>query len=260
MMRSTVFAGISGLLIALAGCAGTDVEPWSSEGLKNTSNTIVYSGQGLNADGFGGYDLNLELCGTANGADVDGPYILWVLTATQATGATITGPWGIANMTASGGGTYKYISAWYAPATLPGNVTATYAGKTTNAQLTVSHGCRPYTHGAWCSPGFWRNATDAAWALAGVSKDASFDSNVYSGFFGATFDPDPTLITVLSTSGGTYKGPGVQGTAISCSLNAFNATGAFLTNHIPGYQFDCSFVQDDDSCTCPIDHFGVFKK
>jgi hypothetical protein len=42
-------------------------------------------------------------------------------------------------------------------------------------------------------------------------------------------------------------------------LNAFNATGAFLTDNIPGIDFDISFVQDDDSQTCPIDHFGNFK-
>ncbi len=37
------------------------------------------------------------------------------------------------------------------------------------------------------------------------------------------------------------------------------ATGAFLTDNIPGFDFDPTFVQDDDSTTCPIEHFGNFK-
>src|SRR5512140_1119512 len=122
------------------------------------TNAVTYSGQGLIADGFGGYDLVTELCGAANGADADGPYLLWVLTASGSRNADITGPWGTAAMTKYGNGTFKYISGWYDPSTLPGAVVATYDGKLKNAQLTVSHGCRPFAQGAWCSPGFWRNA------------------------------------------------------------------------------------------------------
>jgi hypothetical protein len=61
-------------------------------------NSVTYSGQGLNADGFGGYDLNQEICGVANGADADGPYLLWVLTATGSNNADITRPWGTVAM------------------------------------------------------------------------------------------------------------------------------------------------------------------
>jgi hypothetical protein len=42
-------------------------------------------------------------------------------------------------------------------------------------------------------------------------------------------------------------------------LNAFNATGAFLTNLIPGYQFDFAVMQRGSDDACPIDHFGNFK-
>jgi len=236
------------------------------------SSVSYQKGQGLIADGFGGYDLQTELCATTdangvitNGADTTGPYLLWVLTATGASNADITGPWGgPVPMTKSGNGTFKYVSGWYAPATLPGHVTATYDGKAKNAQLTISHGCRPFTHGAWCSPGFWGNATDAAWALTGYSRTDLFNATVYDSFYGATFLADPTLNTVLTASGGTYKGPGVAGTdtrtqSPNAALNAFNATGAFLTDNIPGFDFDPSFVSDDDSQTCPIDHFGNFK-
>lgn len=223
-------------------------------------NPVTYSGQGLTADGFGGYDLNTEICGIANGADVDGPYLLWVLTATGAANADITGPWGgTVNMTKVGNGSFKYISAWFDPSTLPGNVTATYDGRARNAQLVISHGCRPFTAGAWCSPGFWRNARDGAWALVGVDRtNAMFNGNVSLGYFGADLDPDVLLQTVLNNPP-TYSGSPVQGTSIPCALNAFNATGAYLTDKIPGFQFDCTVMQAGGSDACPIDSFGHFK-
>src|ERR671918_184207 len=83
------------------------------------ANSVTYGAQGLIADGFGGYDLRSELCGVENGADADGPYLLWVLTANKSNNADITGPWGTAQMTKSGNGTFKYISDWYDPSTLP---------------------------------------------------------------------------------------------------------------------------------------------
>jgi hypothetical protein len=228
-------------------------------------NAVGFTGQGLIADGFGGYDLITEICGIANGADADGPYLLWVLTATGAKNASITGPWGTAAMTKFGNGTFKYISGWYEPSTLPGNVSACYDGKAKNAQLVISHGCRPFNKGAWCSPGFWANAENGAWALTGYSRSDLFNTTVYDGFYGATFGTDPTLNTVLTSSGGTYKGPGVSGTdprtqSPNPALNAFNATGAFLTDHIPGYAYDPSVLNQDESDTCPIDHHGNFKQ
>jgi hypothetical protein len=115
------------------------------------ANSANFSGQGLIADGFGGYALVTELCGAANGAEVDGPYLLWVLTATGSNNADITGPWGTAAMTKFGAGTFKYVSGWYNPSTLaPGVVQATYDGKAKNAQLVVRHGCRPVTRGCRC--------------------------------------------------------------------------------------------------------------
>jgi len=223
-------------------------------------NTVTYSGQGLIADGFGGFDLRTELCGVVNGADADGPYLLWVLTATGANNADITGPWGTATMTKFGNGTLKYISAWYDPSSLPGTVTATYDGKAKNAQLVISHGCRPFTQGAWCSPGFWRNARDGAWALVGVDRtNAMFDGNVSTFYYGADLDPDALLQTVLDNPQ-TYSGPPLQGTGVACPLNAFNATGAYLTDKIPGFQFNCAVMQAGGSNACPIDSFGHFKQ
>jgi hypothetical protein len=219
------------------------------------ANGVTYTGQGLTADGYGGYDLNTELCGVANGADVDGPYLLWVLTANKANHAAITISGVTYPMTQAGQGTYKYISGWLDPTTLPGHVYATYDGKATNAQLTISHGCRPYTHGAWCSPGFWKNADDAAWALTGHAKTEAFNQTVVPGFYDSAFTADPALYTTLTDI--TYKSG--QLTSGPYGLTPFNATGAFLTNAIPGYQFDPSFMQTDDSQTCPIDSHGNFK-
>jgi hypothetical protein len=219
------------------------------------ANSITYSGQGEIADGFGGYDLVTEICGVANGADVDGPYLLWVLTATGAKNADITILGVTYQMTKFGNGTFKYVSPWLDPSTLPGNVVATYDGKVKNAQLTISHGCRPYTHGAWCSPGFWQNAQAGAWALTGHIPGDLFNATVVPNFYDTVLGADPTLDNTLNQvaykSGLLNSGP--------FGLTPFNATGAFLTNNIPGFQFDPSFVGNDDSQTCPIDHFGNFK-
>jgi hypothetical protein len=223
-----------------------------------SSNDVTYTGQGLLADGFGGYDLNSELCGIANGADAEGPYLLWVLTATKADSATITGPWGTADMTKFGNGTFKYISGWYDPDTLPGNVTGTYVGQKKNAQLVISHGCRPFnTIGAWCSPGFWKNATDGAWALTGHSKFEFFNDTVFDYFYGATFTANPDLEAVLDNAP-VYSGPPLAGTS-GLSLNAFNATGAYLTDSLPGFHFDWDVMLAGSDDACPIDHHGNLK-
>jgi PKD repeat protein len=110
------------------------------------ANPADFTGQGTTANGSGGFTLNTQLCGTANGAEVDGPYLLWVLTATGADNAEITGPWGTAAMTQgpSGKGAFKFVSAYYDLSTLtPGVVSATYDGDLKNAQLVISHGCKP---------------------------------------------------------------------------------------------------------------------
>lgn len=222
------------------------------------ANSVTYRGQGLMADGFGGYDLQTELCGVANGAEVDGPYLLWVLTATRSDNADITGPWGTAQMTKFGNGVFKYVSGWYDPSTLVGNVTATYDGNAKNVQLVISHGCRPFVKGAWCSPGYWKNARDGAWTLVGISSNALFNQTVYDYWYGAEFAADPTLNIVLNNPS-TYSGPPLAGTS-GYALNAFNATGAYLTNLIPGYQFDWNVMMAGGSDACPIDNFGNFKQ
>jgi hypothetical protein len=225
-------------------------------------NSVPYSGQGLIADGFGAYDLITERCGVENGADAEGPYLLWVLTAPRANNADITGPWGTAAMTKTGNGIFKYVSEWYDPDTLPGQVSATYDGRGTNAQLVISHGCRPFNEGAWCSPGFWRNARDGAWALIGVDRTtALFNGNVSTAFYGANLSPDALLQFVLNNPP-TYSGPPFAGTdprTIADPLNAFNATGAYLTDLLPGFSYDPDVKSAGGSDACPIDSFGNLK-
>jgi hypothetical protein len=253
-----------GALALGGGCGFADADIGGASDAVH-ANTVSFRGQGLLPDGFGGYALETELCGIANGADADGPYLLWVLTATQATQADITGPWGTAPMTQSGRGAFKYVSGWYDPGSLIGNVSASYNGRPTNVQLVISHGCRPPSEeiGAWCSPGFWRNASDAAWALTGYSRATLFNSTVYDYWYGATYEANPTLQTVL-TNAPTYSGPPLPGTS-GYALNAFNATGAMLTDAIPGnnggpdYRFDFDIMQSGSSDACPIDHFGNYK-
>jgi hypothetical protein len=255
-MKTYLAAAAAALMMTACGGSGGGLAVNESA----LTNSVTYSGQGLIADGFGGYDLVTEICGVANGADVDGPYLLWVLTATGAQNADITGPWGgPVAMTKTGNGTFKYISGWYDPSTLPGNVTATYDGRAKNAQLVISHGCRPFKEGAWCSPGFWRNARIGAWNRVGVDPStAMFNGNVSTAFYGSDLDPDQLLTTVLNNPQ-TYSGAPNQGTDVACALNAFNATGAYLTSLIAGYAFDCTVMNAGGSDACPIDSFGNLK-
>ena len=91
--------------------------------------------------------------------------------------------------------------------------------------------------------------------LTGYSHIDLFNLTVVPDFYDTALVSNPTLNTVLMTSGGTYKGPASG----PFGLSPFNATGVFLTDNIPGFDFDPASVGDDDSQTCPIDHFGNFK-
>jgi hypothetical protein len=95
-----------------------------------------------------------------------------------------------------------------------------------------------------------------AWALIGKSPSDAFDGFVYDYWFGNSL-PGISLGTVLGDPS-TYSGAPVAGLS-GYSLNAFNATGAALTDLIPGYDFDFGVMQAGGSDACPIDHFGNFK-
>jgi hypothetical protein len=249
---------------------------------------VYYTGQGFNFDGTIA-NLNDERCGLTGQNDAnDGGtgqfanwnaegmpyeqgqgYLVWVLTANGATSANLTLSGGQITMFKVGG-TFKYASPYYSyDDLLNPPVYAEYEWKAKGAvQLVVSHGCQPHeTEGAWCSPGYWRNAQDAAWALTGYAKNDLFNDTVVPDYYDTASAANPTLIQVLTTSGantfGAASGP--------YGLNAFNATGAFLTANIPGYDFSSVLYEQctKDNMTdeekalceraCPIDNHGNFK-
>lgn len=236
---------------------------------------VTYTGQGFNFDGST-YNLNNERCGltgqndaddggTGQFADWNGPgqpyqagdgYLLWVLTANGASSATLYLPGGAVSMIKVGG-TFKYASRYHPYASLlgPPAAFATYTGKAKGSvQLVVSHGCQPFdTEGAWCSPGYWKNAQDAAWTLIGVDKYDLFNDIVVPDFYATASSDDPTLIQVLTTPGANTFGSA----AAPYGLNAFNATGAALTNRIPGFDFDPDLIGAENAC--PIDNHGNYK-
>ena len=72
-------------------------------------------------------------------------------------------------------------------------------------------------------------------------------------FYDTASAANPTLIQVLTTPGANTFGAASN----PYGLNAFNATGAFLTNQIPGYHFDLSLIGTAEAC--PIDNHGNFK-
>lgn len=221
--------------------------------------TETYTGQGI-SNATGSYLLNTPKCGEDR--DAAGAYIYWKFTATRSDNAVISGPWTMPQaMTKQGNGSFFFISSWYPLGSLIGNVSATFDGDDINPQLTISHGCAPVDvpeKPAWCSPGFWKNALDAAWATTGYSKESMFNTTVYNKFFGTLLDPSVNLGTVLSTRGGMYKGAPVSGSS-GYPLNAYNAVAAFLSDNIVGYQFSYADYLNETEESCPLDHHGNFK-
>jgi len=82
-----------------------------------------------------------EICGIANGAPVDGPYLLWILTATKATNATIAIGSSINQaMSPRRNGSFRYVQTFSSGIfTAPTFVYATHDG--TKGNLVISHGC-----------------------------------------------------------------------------------------------------------------------
>jgi hypothetical protein len=245
---------------------------------------VTYTGQGFNYDGTT-HNLNDERCGadgqtpaddgsTGLFANWNGPgqpyqtgqgYLVWVLSGSasqQGVQLNLPSPDGTVDMIQVGG-TWKYASQYYSYDDLVNfPVSAGPAG--TRAQLVVSHGCQPFEgdKGAWCSPGYWKNAADAAWDLTTYVKTDLFNLTVVPDFYDTPTTKlppyGPTLIQALDNTG--MGGANKYGAASApYGLNAFNATGAFLTDNIPGYDFDPARVDESDETACPIDNHGVFK-
>lgn len=258
--------------------------------------SVTYTGQGFTFDGTT-YSLNDQRCGltgqndandggtgqfatwndgpgvNTNGDWGDGsggpyrtgqPYLVWVLTANGATSATIKLPDGNTYNMYNVGGTFKYASGYFNRDTLVNYpVVAHYTGTAKGkVQLTVSHGCPP-GEGGWCSPGFWRNASDGAWQAAGFADKATgmaalFNNTVVPNYYAtANSNANLTIGTVLTDVGGPGGANKYGGPDAPFGLNAFNATGAFLTDQLIG-GFDPSKVGDEGACQ--IDHHGNYKE
>ena len=185
-------------VIGIAACAA--VLAISATAVASTP-TVSYTGQGWNDNGNGGFILKDERCGVgtqtpandggtgqfANWNGVGQPYetgqgyTVWVLTlnANPAGGVTLHLPSGEVQMTKVGG-TWKYASPYVS------REEALAASRPRHVQrrgqehaIVVSHGCKAFDQEkpAWCSPGYWRNAADAAWTLAGHSATEPFNSD-----------------------------------------------------------------------------------
>jgi hypothetical protein len=110
---------------------------------------------------------------------------------------------------------------------------------------------------AWCSPGYWKNADDAAWALVGASKTDLFNDTVVPGFYANDASVDnPSLWDVLNGPNANYYG----GTAGPFGLNAYNATALYLTSLLPD-NGSIQYVPDPTmTAGCPINNAGEFPK
>jgi hypothetical protein len=82
------------------------------------------------------FRVETEICGIENGAPVDGPYLLWILTARRATAAVISINGTQYDMTQRGAGSFRYVQAG---SVRPRVVFATHNG--TMGNLVISHGC-----------------------------------------------------------------------------------------------------------------------
>jgi len=247
--------------------------------------TVAYTGQGFIDDGTGTGTLILksDRCGTGTANDggtgqfanwnglgqpyqAGQPYLVWVLTANGATAAHIYDTDGNTFPVHPGfnmfpvGGTFKYASPYFSPDDTIGSVFADYLGRARGSvQLTVSHGCAPFElEACWCSPGYWKNADDAAWVKTGLNRN----TDTYGGHVGAIQavnsacpaapTPDPSLQLALETENKNNPFPSVGGVRAL----AANCVGEYLTSLLGGCAVDLSHPDN----ACPIDNQGDCKE
>jgi hypothetical protein len=266
-------------LIALALVLSVAATAWAYD------SHVPFTGTGLLPTGFGSSTLASELCGTQNGAPVDGPYLRWTLKAPGATAADLTlsptlfhwlddfggndlagdvGTHAMTPITSSTIGKFKYRGAYHSPFLLqlaPPEATYRDGGKPKHAQLSITSGCRPFyqtpERAAWCEPEFWQHAADASWQLTGYGRSNLFNATAYPVWFGAPLAQDLQLQTVLDHAE-IYGTTAIAGTS-GWPFDAVTTIGAMLTDAIPGYRFDWYAMQSGSGGMCPIDQFGHFK-
>lgn len=105
-----------------------------------SAGSVVYSGQGIDDAGA----LESVVCGTENGAEAEGGYVLFILTGNVSGPVSFDAGDGEAGlMQQSGNGAFKFIYTGESDLLdLVGQATATYEGSVRgNPQLVISHGC-----------------------------------------------------------------------------------------------------------------------
>jgi hypothetical protein len=109
--------------------------------------------------------------------------------------------------------------------------------------------------GAFCSPGYWKNAPQAAWdKVAPITKQSLFNSVVVPNFYANTVNPSSTTLNdVLTAKSATKYGKAVG----PFGLDPYNAVGAALTSKLPGYVFDPATI--GLATACPLDGKGNWK-
>lgn len=108
------------------------------------------------------------------------------------------------------------------------------------------------TTGAFCSPGFWKTAPDAAWLKTGHTRTEMFNTSGIVGTFYVSISPDQTLQYVLENNN-LYPNAG------PFNLTGANAVGAFLANSLDGFHFDPDLVGNEGATGCPLDAHGNYK-
>jgi len=138
--RRTSWLAAAGLLVAAV--TGVGASPAGAV----PSQTASWSGHGVSVDAEGDVSLGSEVCGTENGAPVDGTYLQWVLVAKGATGATLTlGSDAPVTMERNGNnGTFQYVQTDFEDLAdvVDAGASAAYTGKADpKAKVVLGGGC-----------------------------------------------------------------------------------------------------------------------
>jgi hypothetical protein len=248
-MKRILFIPLAALLLSACSEAET-LTPDFGAAFNTNGGTVTYSGQGTYLDDNGERQLGQVICGVENGAEVDGPYLLWILTANGATSASLSGMvTGEMHKAGGGNSVYKFVSDWYELDDLLGEVEGMWTGRVRGSvQLVISHGCPPAngeSETAWAANGDvagtlpFNEDGKGSWATYveydGAEKTVTFFAgqtiNVGTVTFSAPAAGQVT-ITINLTGGWTFK-PGedvaVQGYAMAPSGNP--APGQFAHNY-----------------------------
>jgi hypothetical protein len=232
MTRTVISGAALAVAVLLSACSDQEalLAPDLQPMLSSTGTNIYYTGQGTFLNEDGDRVLGEEICGVENGAEVDGPYLLWILTANGAENATLFVLGEGEPMARAGGGNsvFKVITDYHDLDDLIDEVYGTYWGGRVrgSVQLVISHGCLGVAYEG-CSQGYWGQRSDAAW-LPIARTQKFFDIFVVENERG--LHPDLTLGEAINLTGGRWN-----------SL-ARHAVAAFLNAEHVNYYMDSAAV------------------